>query len=168
MNNLVITLALLFALFGVWSLCRIVFTLFKNIRVKGWPIIQGKVLVSKVVKIGASTEDSSYHLPKVIYEYCVNNQTYKSSKVYVSYISSSNIYISKEIVSRYPEDSVVYAYFNPKKPSEAYLQPNIEVGQIIVAVIGALVALLFAYFMFKDIEPSYLSGLWLSILDKLS
>lgn len=129
---------------------------------------QGKVLVSKVVKIGPSTEESSYHLPKVIYEYNVENQAYKSSRVYVSYISSSNIYCSKEIVSRYPENSVIYAYFNPKKPSEAYLQPNVEVGQIIVAVIGALVALLFAYFMFKDIESSNLSDLWLLILEKLS
>lgn len=89
---------------------------------QSWIPTNGRVLKSRVEVSGS---DYVSVTPRVIYEYQVNGETYKSEmirasdKIMVIQRGSRTAY---DTIDRYPEGANVTVYYNPQNPSEAVLE----------------------------------------------
>lgn len=118
-----------------------------------WPTVQGTVERSGVVsreergdrgRNGGTTR--IMYAADVVYTYAVDGRPYKSAKIapVQSWNSSENDAL--ETVSRYSKNAPVTVHYNPKEPSQAFLQPDaggapwifIAAGIVILLIGGAI------------------------------
>lgn len=90
---------------------------------QSWPTIKGKIIKSRVEVQGGK---SARVLPRVIYEYSVNNQLYRSEQIKAGdkflRIQIGGSRTAYDTVDRYPEGAAVTVYYDPHNPSEAALE----------------------------------------------
>lgn len=88
-----------------------------------WHETIGRVVKSRVEVSGGEFTSVT---PRVIYEYEVNGQIYKSSLLRAGdkflVIQTGGSRTAYDIVDKYPEGAIVTVYYNPQNPSEAVLE----------------------------------------------
>lgn len=88
-----------------------------------WVETMGRVVKSRVEVSGG---DYVSVMPRVVYEYEVNGQNYKSELIRAGdkflRIQTGGSRTAYDIVDKYPEGSAVTVYYNPQNPSEAVLE----------------------------------------------
>lgn len=100
--------------FGVWQLWR-------EVAPRRWRQAPGTVVSSTIDRRYIANGGYQY-IPKVEYEYQVNEQRFRSSRLCpVNYVTGGKEE-AKEIRARYPVDSQVTVYFNPRNPGRSVLE----------------------------------------------
>ena len=91
-----------------------------------WPTVGG-VIVKSEIETQTSTASSdgkqkseTVQHPKIIYQYQIDGQNYKGTRI--SFSSSSGD--ARQIVARYPQGQSVQVYYNPDHPQRAVLVPG--------------------------------------------
>lgn len=120
---------------------------FKELKVKAsqsWPSVSGKITRSKVVQKtshnAASGSPNMTYQADIEYRYKVRTRSLKGhticigGEVYTSFTDRADRW-----VQRYPEDSEVTIYYNPKNPKEACLERSGEMGSWGYKIGGGLI-----------------------------
>ncbi len=93
---------------------------------KEWSLTHGKVVVSKIQS--EISGGKSMYFADIHYDYTVDGKDYRNSGVSVASEGTSTS--SKRSVTRtirkYPEDSEVKVYYNPKNPQESVLETGLD------------------------------------------
>ena len=114
---------------------------------KTWPTVGGVIVKSEIEEQtsttgdGANKKNTVKSLPKIAYQYQVDGQSHKNTRI--SFSSSSGN--AQQIVARYPKGKPVQVYYNPDKPKQAVLVPG-GTGFNIVPYIFATVFVLLGVF----------------------
>jgi hypothetical protein len=87
---------------------------------RSWIETPCTVLASSILHHTAS--DSTTYSTDVFYEYMINGQTFRSSRLNFDTGSSSNRAYYEELLTSYPARSNAVAYVNPEDPSDATLR----------------------------------------------
>lgn len=117
---------------------------------QNWPKTKGKVLASEVVEDrfrSITGKASIAFIPEISYQYLVTGTTYESSVVIFGettydYITASNI------CEKFAVDSEPVIYYNPNKPADSVLLPQVTEGLrslipgIFFIVVGLLIGIL--------------------------
>ena len=91
-----------------------------------WPTVGGVIVKSEIETHERSTSNDgsqkseTVRYPKIAYEYQIDGQNYKSTRI--SFSSSSGD--AQQIVARYPQGQSVQVYYNPDHPQRAVLVPG--------------------------------------------
>ncbi|MEF8879122.1 MAG: DUF3592 domain-containing protein [Candidatus Thermoplasmatota archaeon] len=128
----------------------------KDIDSLNWDNTDGKITHSEVVRERVYDRDSvnKYtYSAYVQYEYQVGNKTYTSDTVSFGGkgFSSSDKGYAEGIVDKYPEGENVTVHYNPDKPSEAVLEPGLNIMSIIPIIFGVvllIVGIAILYFLY--------------------
>ncbi|MDF0605432.1 DUF3592 domain-containing protein [Neisseriaceae bacterium TC5R-5] len=95
-------------------------------QAQSWPTTKGTMAISEVESRPARHADNAGRLEyqaRLLYHYQVAGQSYQSDQLRLpnpGYSRSQQL--ASEIVQRYPPGSSVLVYYNPDKPTQAYLQ----------------------------------------------
>lgn len=102
-----------------------------------WPKAQGVITDSRVHSSRDSDGAMSYQ-PDVVYEYSIQNRSYKNQTIKFGENSYSNHSDAEYYVTRYPKGKKVSVSYDPKRPDKSVLEPGVTGGSYIVIGIGAL------------------------------
>jgi len=104
-----------------------------------WPETEAEIIRSEVKK---SPGKNRTYRPRIKYSYTVDDKEYKSRKVVIGgKVRSSSRRKANNVCEHYPMGSKQTIFYNPDKPSEAYLERRQE-GIMLNVVIGAFFFLL--------------------------
>jgi hypothetical protein len=110
------------ALAGLGLLVKALRDRIKTNRAQSWPTAEGKVLESKLREV--RDDDSRTWGVHIVYEYCVNGETYRSDVWRLEAGSSSFTGNAEKVIARYPAGSTVPVFYNPDAPQDALLEPG--------------------------------------------
>jgi len=82
---------------------------------------------------------------RVGYEYQVGGRTYHGSQIRPDYIYTNREAFHREILRRYREGQRVTVYYNPRNPTEAFLELGIP--KVLLILAGLAVVFMFAVFL---------------------
>jgi hypothetical protein len=125
-----------YIVFDVVIFAMIIFTQMISNTVSSWPSVQGKIKTSHLgVGRGEDPTPGAY----VSYTYAIEGTTYEGWGISPGFRMNSRR-IAKGIVKRYPRGADVTVYYNPKKPSHAYLENGARSLVVfwVLAVLGNL------------------------------
>jgi hypothetical protein len=98
---------------------------------KKWPVTNGTVTSSAVA--GAIK-----YYPSVTYTYSVDDVVYNSNIISNITFNTKNRSTVEEFLKRYSSGSAVKVYYNGAEPSEAFLEPGINAGNIFLLSFGII------------------------------
>ncbi len=103
----------------------------------GWPVTEGKVLLSEVVKVRSTSTESmaSIYRANINYSYSVDGEDYSSNRVDLSGIIL-NRYSAENKAKLYPKDKVVSVYYKPSSADIAVLEPGAKLTVFIPTIFG--------------------------------
>jgi hypothetical protein len=108
---------------------------------KRWPVSSGRVLSSHVKSRRTRNSNgthSTVHEPSIVYEYDAAGQHFESSQISFNLVASTSFSSwAERVVAKYPIGSPVQVYYDPVKPSEAILEH--DPGILNMILIGVLV-----------------------------
>jgi len=105
------------------------------ISCQSWPSVEGKILDSGTVESGSETSTFS---AGILYEYQVEENKYKSRRVAFMRWWGSEKY-AQQIVNKYPENSAVKVYFNPRKHKISILEKNARISDIFLTILVVII-----------------------------
>ncbi len=120
----------MFAGFGVFLWGAI--TVESAWRSKSWPSVYGEILQTEVKSSGKV----SY--PYVLYRYAVNEESYENDVLMAGLRYSPGGESAHEIVRRLKKLKQVGVYYNPKDPSKSVLAVGVNMGLVMLTLIGLL------------------------------
>lgn len=89
---------------------------------KGWPMVLGQVVSSRVTS-STSSEGGTTYEPDIHYAYDIGGRAYNSRRVaFGGFTSTSNPRDAEKHTARYPAGAVVQVYYNPANPQDATLE----------------------------------------------
>jgi hypothetical protein len=150
MNNA--TAGIAFCVMVPFIIVGIVFLLFalrsrRKVREsQTWERTSGTVLFSDVDTRGSTDSDghtSISHYPKIVYEYRVMGQTYRSDRFNLGEVGLGNYNKVAAKVAQYPQGAIIDVYYNPANPVECVLErtaPSSNIMLVVVVVIFASLA----------------------------
>lgn len=104
---------------------------------KSWPTIKGTIKSSRVIT--HRDKEGTKYSADVVYEYSVNDHTYKSSTIqFGADFNSGNSSKAYEVINQYPEGMEVQVSYNPEKPEVAVLEPGAFFSSYIIWLSGML------------------------------
>lgn len=112
---------------------------------KAWPVTDGSVIQSEVVKrtrttgTGTKRHKVVEHIPEVAYAYKVDGQSYRSSRIT---FGAANKLDAGKTLARYPKGKHIQVFYNPRKPDQAVLEPGAD-STVSLVFIGLGVGLAF-------------------------
>ncbi|WP_016750360.1 DUF3592 domain-containing protein [Leptospira kirschneri] len=135
---------------------RISFLGFQNVYIyhlaENWPITEATIIGAHVhvqdkngvhQNISDRTRLSQY-IPKIEYSYRIENKEYIGNRIQIGGIwSSSNSSVAEEILKKY-ENRSVWIHYNPKNPTESYLERSGVFSAYSIGIISGL----FSVFVF--------------------
>ena len=83
-----------------------------------WPAVTGVVKNTKIEKSGSRRVT---FCPRVFYAYVINGKSYEGTLITEPEPFFSTEKEAQQITSRYPDNSQVQVYYNPKNPEQAHL-----------------------------------------------
>ena len=117
-----------------------------NNNINTWKKVQGIIIQSTLDEVEDSyaydideynTTDSVSYKVNILYEYSINNNTYKSKRIYssalVKYFLTS--YQKKKIVKQFPKDSKIMVYVNPNSNKQSALIKEAPIVTIVILTI---------------------------------
>lgn len=99
---------------------------------KRWPVTKGTVTSSGVA--GAIK-----YYPSVFYTYTIDSVVYNSNRISNTSFNTKNRIVVEEFLKKYPSGSEVKVYYNDSKPSDAFLEPGINTGSILLLAFGLII-----------------------------
>ena len=125
---------------GVAAAAGGVIMLSTSLKTRGWPVVSGRITEKAV---GSSTTTGAsrpgrYFEPKVKYTYSVEGKTYTGQRIGPA-TAAYDEDKAKRVVSELPD--TVEVHYNPRDPSDAYLEPS-SYGLAAIALITGVVCLL--------------------------
>ena len=108
-------------------ICIVGAGILKNAKASAdWPVAQGSVVSSQVVRRRSSGRDgvSVTYKAEVLYEYTVDGGKLLSNRVSFGQYSSSNPGRARRIANRYPKGKKAQVYYDPSDPEVAVLEPG--------------------------------------------
>ena len=114
-----------------------------------WNKTKGKILSSElVIQKGTGDSSSRTFKPKVVYQYSLRDQIYKSKRVYFgsNIMSSFKKTKSEDIVARYPKDKEVDVYYSRMNEKLSVLEPGVK-SEISTGLIIGLIFITIGYIM---------------------
>jgi hypothetical protein len=108
-----------------------------------WPATGGRILQSEVVYRHDS--DSGAYYPQVFYEYQINGQTYRNSRIrFGMQMGFGAASVSQRVVSKYPVGTIQPVYFNPADPTQSVLDrstggANTVLGCVIAGLVVTMI-----------------------------
>ncbi|HDP24786.1 MAG TPA: DUF3592 domain-containing protein [Deltaproteobacteria bacterium] len=116
---------------------------------RSWPIAEGKIVSSQVVKkVERYTDSNNRRRNRTIYEaqvrydYKVDGRSLIGSRVTMADSGSSSESRAQKISMSYPAGSPCTVYYNPDKPEEAVLKAGITFATLMFPAIGILFAVI--------------------------
>lgn len=113
---------------------------------KDWPVAKGSVIQSEIRESrrtsgsGSNRRTVVEHLPEVVYNYNVEGQSYRSSRITFGAVNKLN---ARKTVARYPKGKRIDVFYDPQKPDQAVLEPGADPTFSIVFIgIGVVLALM--------------------------
>ena len=96
-------------------------------RARSFPTTVGRVIYSSVERrVLGNKKPTTFYWPEIEYEYTVNGETYRASRVrYERDSSDSDPAPARSLVSSHPVDSEVTVFYDPHRPAEALLEPGV-------------------------------------------
>ncbi|HDM77820.1 MAG TPA: tetratricopeptide repeat protein [Deltaproteobacteria bacterium] len=88
----------------------------KGYETKKWPSVDGTIVSSKLVRYGKKSR------AKIVYEYQVNGQKFKSDRITVESLINITTRTAKSLARRYRAGEVVRVYYNPKDHKDSVLK----------------------------------------------
>ena len=106
-----------------------------------WPSTSGRVLESLVKSRwsqgGSDGHGERVYEAEVLYEYVVEDTTYKGNRVTASSWATDDPSRAQRTVNRYPEDTDVTVYYMPDDPEQSLLEPGVTGMSAIMPAMGA-------------------------------
>ncbi|HUX97523.1 MAG TPA: DUF3137 domain-containing protein [Bacteroidales bacterium] len=157
-----------FALFLIFSSID----LYKAVVSNSWPTANGIVISSRVdttiytqtVKtpsnnrngsssrsVRTKTVTSAIYAAVITYKYQVEGIEYQSSN-YTSSREEGELVWVNDLVSKYPANTDVTVYYNPKKPGDAVIAPGIQHGEMVMTIFPLVITLLLSFLLLKRIK----------------
>ena len=93
------------------------FLLYQWIRICTWHEAKGRVVTSRLEKVGRDNSKAS-----IVYEYSVDGQTYRSSRPFFGYKASSDYARHKERCLSYPAGKEGTVCYHPNDPTKAIIK----------------------------------------------
>src|SRR5260221_14351611 len=133
-NPVVVSLLIRSVLFI--AVVYVVFDTIKAGATHRWPTTDGRILTSQVIVSGG-------YKPNVVFEYNVNGQRYQSALVTIDWLHPV-IWKgwAQNVVSKYPEGSLVKVYYSPRQSSVAILE-HVHIAKILVNMLLIIVIAVF-------------------------
>ncbi len=103
-------------------------------EVRWWPVAEGEIVSSKIVRV-ITGRSSTGRINDVVYKYTVNGKTYTSKgirRLSPEYIEPAYAAAMAKI---WYVGAPVKVYYSPSNPSEAYLQYNLDAGNLAVTLV---------------------------------
>ncbi len=111
---------------------------------KSWPVTTGIVTSSEM-------KGGSKYYPSVTYTYTVDSVVYNSNRISNVNFSTKNRSVVEEFLKKYSFGSEVKVFYNDSEPSNAFLEPGINTGNIVLLAfgIGLLAIFIISVLFFK-------------------
>jgi hypothetical protein len=124
-----------------------------------WPTAVGTILTSDVKKETSSSSNNgtvTTYKPEICYSYKVEGIEYISNRIRPLFnYSSSSSTKAFTLTRKYPVNSQITIYYNPKKPKVSVIEPGLKADNIVFLLFGPAIlvaSLIFAYsFGLKEI-----------------
>ncbi len=150
-------LAIVLVLLGIVTIFFTYDGIAKDIQSSNWPTTEGEILSSTITEErthGRDTMNKYTYGVDITYKYTVDNQSYTSDKISFGMdgVSTSDQNYAQDLVDKYTEGKKVTVYYNPDKPSEALLEPGLNLLSTlpfifgIAVLIGGFLIIYFVYF----------------------
>ncbi len=108
------------------------FSVMGEIKTKSWPVVEGKIVSSKL-------EGDKYFIPRILYEFTVNDADYKSNRIdYTNSLGEGNKIACESLVATYSKGKLVKVHYNPKNPRLSVLEPGFKGFKTYSGVIGGV------------------------------
>ncbi len=135
------------------GMAAVVFGIF-NIRAAWvcslWPTVKGRIVDSTPAQT-RKPDGSSIYVANVVYEYTVKDSTYYSSNIsnfgYDLFYPSLSYFTGqisdiKPVLNKYPVDSEVTVYYNPKDNDVSVIDPSLKLPVFLPLIFGILLLLI--------------------------
>ena len=140
---------LIFTIVGLTiAMCQ-VSSISKNAMASKWPVAEGRILVSKSIKLQSKPGGTETFFPKIMYEYTVDGVMYKNTIRYFGEAYVPDRRQSEDVVYSYPTGKTIMVYYNPKKHDEAAIEPRAHKLNYQVMVFGLVFTIIGVKFLFS-------------------
>jgi hypothetical protein len=92
------------------------------------------------VKVNDGSDGDTFE-PRVLYEYTFEGRAYTGKEFWFGDVSDGNRSAVEEAIAKYQVGGESICYVNPKKPSQAILEPTVAKGILIGMIVGGLFSL---------------------------
>jgi hypothetical protein len=112
-----------------------------------WPIVDGKIIVSRMDQQTRTERDEGHtqtrtvYSPIVEYTYDIGGKTYHGNRIFPGSTLSYDLGTAQGIVNRYQPESTVKIHYDPSDPTKAVLETQSKGGKIFL-IIGIVFAIL--------------------------
>jgi hypothetical protein len=125
---------------------------------KEWPSVRGTIKSSYLERRKGGTR--AHFRPKIVYEYRVKGRKYVGQRIRFGQDIEVFIAADRKITERYPKGASVRISYNPVQPSQAVLEPGVNIAACVPLGVG--LAILFMSMIFlrglKRLESTVLQG----------
>ncbi|AWI79286.1 hypothetical protein CEW87_07855 [Parazoarcus communis] len=135
----------------VYALIVCLYSFFRQVLIRRWPVAKGRLLSASVEKWGISElvlSDQDYKVDS-LYEYHVSEKSYQGKRVspWIIIASHNARFLLKKQLNgvQKNEDGTVNVFYHPKNPAKSYLVKPGFFGMAINLCIAVLPLLLYAY-----------------------
>ena len=142
-NRYDLILIFVFSILVIASLSKLIYaspSLVQACITTSWPSTEGKIIWSELTReemVGLHASESKtqgtrisasnydVYMPDIEYEYVINGEVYRSSKLYIYTTTYRTESKAQSILVKYPKQRKVTVYYNPNKPAISVLEPGI-------------------------------------------
>ncbi|MFG0248810.1 MAG: DUF3592 domain-containing protein [Phycisphaeraceae bacterium JB051] len=103
-------------------------------EVRWWPVAEGEIVSSKIVQV-TTGRNLTGRKNVVLYKYTVGGRTYTSKGIKRSSSVSTDPAYAAAMAKIWYVGAPVKVYYSPSNPSEAYLQYNLDAGNLAVTLV---------------------------------
>ncbi|MBF0196910.1 MAG: DUF3592 domain-containing protein [Planctomycetes bacterium] len=145
--NANITIPIFGGLIATPNLIVAIYFHLKYFSSKKWIQVPGVITSSEVKSV-----HNAGCAPKVTYTYSFEHHKYSGDRIWLTSWSQPSIKLSQNVANRYPVNSSVMVYCNPKQPSDSILERKFTIG-ILGCYFAALVGFSCVFLpLFIDLE----------------
>jgi len=141
-----------FFLFALLSFVMSAIFIKKEKNSTSWPTVSGNAIGKFKIGVSYSNKNNSpisklkYFYPDFEYSYFVNGNKYKSSRIRLYAIRTSDLSVIVKLREKFGSNKNVTVYYNPEDPSEAVIEPGLKLhAGIFAPIIGGFSFIAFAF-----------------------
>jgi hypothetical protein len=111
-----------------------------------WPQVEGIIIDERIVEEGRNTSGDSapnsfVQVPRLVYTYNVNGQTYQGEDTAPNLSDPTSLERAQEALDAYELNESIQVYYNPADPQDSALYAGIGSGWIFILILGLVLLL---------------------------